>query len=197
LKPYRDPKPRRRLHLRSPSGRALHRRDAPRNSGSHQTHRWREVDSRHCGVAGHSRPLHRAEDWRENLAASVDADYDGHRRRSYLALKTNPPTPPLLREAGGMSKWGKGDVEAVSKCRSKVSKRRLAWASLRTRDVEAVEAGSRRLSKSVSKQCRSAPTSTTEPDLRVGGPIETAAIEGWRIVLKPGPPPAVDRPHCR
>jgi hypothetical protein len=97
-----------------------------------------------------------------------------------------------------VSKLGKWKVEAVSKCRSQVSKRakrRFAWVLLRAKDVEAVEAGPRRLSKLMSKRCRSAPTSTTEPDLRVGGPIETAAIEGWRIVLKP--PPAVDRPHCR
>ena len=35
---------------------------------------------------------------------------------------------------------GKLKVEAVSKCRSDVSKRRFAWLILRTRDVEAVEA---------------------------------------------------------
>src|SRR5216684_4289299 len=54
----------------------------------------------------------------------------------------NPPTPPLLREAAGVSKLGKRNVKAMSKCRSDVSKRakrRFAWRVLRARHVETLE----------------------------------------------------------
>jgi hypothetical protein len=74
----------------------------------------------------------------------------------------NPPTPPLLERSGGCVEVGEWNVEAVSKCRSELSKRRFAWLLLCANRVEAVEAGRLRMSKSVSKECRSPRTSTRE-----------------------------------
>ena len=79
-----------------------------------------------------------------------------------LHTKHEPSDAPASEEKRGVSKLGKLDVEAVSKCRSEVSKRRFGWHLLPTEHVEAVEAGLRSASKPASKRCRSAPTSPSE-----------------------------------
>ena len=85
----------------------------------------------------------------------------------------SPSDPPLLKRSGGVSKWGEENVEAVSKCRSDVSKRRFAWGFPRAEDVEAVEARPRRVSKFMSKRCRSGPTSTGKREA-----VGVASFEG-------------------
>src|SRR5215469_7717837 len=75
-----------------------------------------------------------------------------------LRLENEPSDAPASKRSGGCVEVGERNVEAVSKCRSELSKRRFAWGFLRAKDVEAVEARPR---KPVSKPCRRAPTSTT------------------------------------
>jgi hypothetical protein len=77
----------------------------------------------------------------------------------------SPPTPPLSKKSGGCVEAGEMEWEGVSKCRSDVSKRakrRFSWVSLGAEHVETVEAGWAGVSKSMSKECRSARTSTGE-----------------------------------
>jgi hypothetical protein len=147
------------------------------------------VLDRHCNLARHSRAVHRAEDWPENLAVSFDANFAIRRRRSCLALKTNPPTSPLLKRSGGVCRsGGKG-------CRSgvEVSKQSVeAAVCLAFAPREDVEATPPRMSKSLSKGCRSTRTSTRGANLLRSRRVQIgwAAKQRRRICAQPAPPSA-------